>query len=81
MAKRNEPKHEHKPSGVLTLSGYNMKHLQCHPVFTHIYQKIEDSGVQGLGERVPGVTGLLHIEGHVDGLRLASPFAVHLPAR
>lgn len=36
--------------------------------------------MQGLGKCVPGVTGLLYVEGHVDRLRLASPLAVHLPA-
>lgn len=41
---------------------------QCQPVFTYIYQEIKDPGVQGLGERVPGITGLLHVEGHMDGL-------------
>lgn len=49
-------------------------------VFTYIYQEVKDSGVQSLGEGVPGVTGLLHVERHVDGLRLASPLAIHLPA-
>lgn len=36
--------------------------------------------MQGLGKCVPGVTGLLYVEGHVDRLWLASPLAVHLPA-
>lgn len=58
-----------------------MKHHQCRPVFTYIDQEIKDPGVQGLGKRIPRVTGLLHVEGNMDGLRLASPLAIHLPAR
>lgn len=57
-----------------------MKLQQCQSVFTYIYQEIKDPGMQGLGKCVPGVTGLLYVEGHVDRLRLASPLAVHLPA-
>ena len=49
-------------------------------MITYIYQEIKDPGVQGLRKCIPGVTGLLHIEGHVDGLRLASPLTIHLPA-
>ena len=36
--------------------------------------------MQGLGERVAGVAGLLHVECDVDGLQGAAPLAVHLPA-
>lgn len=37
-------------------------------VFTYIYQEIKHPGMQGLGKCVPGVTGLLYVEGHVDRL-------------
>lgn len=47
---------------------------------THLYQIVEDAGMQSLGEGVPRETRLLHIQGHVYGLRLSSPFSIHLTA-
>lgn len=65
---------------VLIFKSRDVKCHQCPLVLTYIYQEIKDPGVQSLGEGISGVTCLLHIEGHVDGLRLASPLAIHLPA-
>lgn len=37
--------------------------------------------MQGFGEGVTRVAGLLHVQRHVDGLHGVPPLAVHLPAR
>lgn len=37
--------------------------------------------MQGFGEGVARVAGLLHVQRHVDGLHGVPPLAVHLPAR
>lgn len=47
---------------------------------SHLHQKIEEPGVQGFGERVPGEARLLLVQRHVDHLRLSAPFTVHLAA-
>lgn len=36
--------------------------------------------MKGLGQCIPGVAGLFHVQGDIDGLRFASPLALHLPA-
>ena len=47
---------------------------------THLHQVVEDSRVEGLGEGVPRVGGLLLVQRHADGLRLVSPLGLHLAA-
>jgi len=39
----------------------------------YLHQVVEDSGVEGLGQGVSGVGGLLLVQGHVDGLVLPRP--------
>lgn len=47
---------------------------------TYLDKVVKHTRVEGFGERVSGVTRLLHVQGHVDGFLGASPFTVHLPA-
>lgn len=46
-----------------------------------LHEKVKQPGVQRFGEGVPRVTGLLHVQSHIDGLHRAAPLAVHLAAR
>lgn len=48
---------------------------------SYLDQEVEHSCMQGFGEGVTSVTGLLHVQRHVDGLHCVPPLAVHLPAR
>lgn len=47
----------------------------------YLNQVVEDPRMQGFGESVPSVTGLLHVQSYVDGFLGTPPLAVHLPAR
>lgn len=47
---------------------------------TYIHQVIKHTGMKGLGQCIPGVAGLFHIQCDINGLRFASPLALHLSA-
>lgn len=47
---------------------------------TDVDQEVEEAGVQGLGQGVPGEEGLLRVQGDGDGLGLPAPLTVHHPA-
>lgn len=53
-----------------------MKALQ-----SYLHQEVKHTWVQGFGESISSVTGLLHVQCHVNRLHCISPLAVHLPAR
>lgn len=47
---------------------------------THLHKEVEDTSVEPLGQGIPCVGCLLHVEGDGDGLGAAAPLAVHLAA-
>ena len=55
--------------------------LNCTNMRSYLDQEVKHSWMQGFGEGVTGVTRLLHVKSHIDGLHRVSPLAVHLPAR
>lgn len=53
----------------------------CKMGVAYLHQPIKEPGVECLGECISGVGSLLHVEFHLDGLRLPTPLALHHPAR
>lgn len=55
-------------------------HLYCFVATTliffydYLHQVVKESCIEGFGQGVPSVGGLLLVKGHVNGLRLPSPF-------
>lgn len=47
---------------------------------THLHKEVKDACVEPLGQGIPCVGCLLHVEGDGDGLGAAAPLAVHLAA-
>lgn len=48
--------------------------------FDYLHQVVKESCIEGFGQGVPCVGGLLLVQGHVNGLGLPSPLWIHLPA-
>lgn len=52
----------------------------CFKVCLYLYQVVKDSRIEGFGQGVSCVGGLLLVQCHIDGLRLPSPLWIHFPA-
>lgn len=47
---------------------------------THVHQEVEEASIEGFGKSIAAEVGLFHVEGDIDDLLSAAPFAVHLAA-
>lgn len=49
-------------------------------MFDYLHQVVKESCIEGFGQGVSCVGGLLLVQGHINGLTLPGPLRLHLPA-